>query len=193
MCGRYYLEPEREEIESIIQAVNRRLSGDAAQASSGDMFPSGIAPVYVAQAGRPALVPMKWGFGAAKGSRLIINARSETAEQKPLFREAATARRCLIPASGYYEWETRGKEKIQYAIFTPGEKIIYMAGLFQFATNAPHPAFVILTREAALGISFMHDRMPLILGKEARRAWMRGGPLREAVSASIETVEARAV
>ncbi len=66
-------------------------------------------------------------------------------------------RRCLIPASGYYEWEKRGKEKIKYAIRPEGARLLYMAGIYRIEKGAP--VFTILTREVALGIAFIHDRM----------------------------------
>ena len=102
--------------------------------------------------------------------KLIINARSETAAEKPMFRDGMQQRRCLIPASHYFEWERRQREKVKYAIKPTGSDMLFMAGLYRIEGN--NAKFTILTRMPADSISFIHDRMPVILPKEAMREWL---------------------
>ena len=102
--------------------------------------------------------------------KLIINARSETAAEKPMFRDGMQQRRCLLPASHYFEWEKRQREKIKYAIKPSGSDMLFMAGLYRIEGNKAR--FTILTRTPADNISFIHDRMPVILPKEAMNDWL---------------------
>ena len=112
---------------------------------------------------------MKWGYSLPDG-KLIINARSETAAEKSLFRDGMLNRRCLVPASNYFEWEKRGREKVKYAIRPVGRPILYMAGVYRM--EGGRPVFAILTREPAEPIAFIHDRMPVILPAEALAEWL---------------------
>ena len=86
--------------------------------------------------------------------------------------EQAQTGRCLIPATGYFEWETREKQKIKYKLRPAKEGMFTFAGLYRSETGAKTPVFVILTAPAAEGISFIHDRMPLILSPEQRQDWL---------------------
>jgi putative SOS response-associated peptidase YedK len=81
--------------------------------------------------------------------------------------------RCLIPASGYFEWETRDKQKIKYKLRPAREGLFTFAGLYRSEAGQSTPVFVILTAPAAGGISFIHDRMPLILTPEQRESWLK--------------------
>jgi putative SOS response-associated peptidase YedK len=137
---------------------------------------------FRARAGRSGPRVMQWGFARFDGKGKVINARSETALEKAMFRTPMLSRpaspadartgRCLIPATGYFEWETRGKQKIKYKLRPAGEGLFTFAGLYRSEAGAKTPVFVILTAPAAEGISFIHDRMPLILPPERREAWL---------------------
>ena len=80
--------------------------------------------------------------------------------------------RCLIPASAYFEWETRDKQKIKYKLRPAKEGLFTFAGLYRSEAGSDTPVFVILTTPAAEGISFIHARMPLILPPEQREDWL---------------------
>ena len=105
-----------------------------------------------------------------------VNARAETAGEKPSFREGWAAHRCVIPASWYYEWEhvpsPSGRQKAgdKYAIMARGGEITWLCGLYRFEDNYPH--FVILTREPGASISFIHDRMPFVLSEAEAAHWI---------------------
>lgn len=113
---------------------------------------------------------MKWGFRLNK--RLVFNARSESAAQKPLFIQSAAERRCLIPASAYFEWDHRNAVKQKYRFHLPEQKPLYLAGLYRFEDENPLPVFTVLTRAAAPDISCFHDRMPVMIPASLTDAWL---------------------
>ncbi len=170
MCGRFYIASEHEspDIKRIIEQINEQYK-DAAELSemkTGEIFPTDIVPVVTADA--PKL--MKWGFPRFDGKGQVINARLETADEKPMFRKSFDGLRCLVPATNYFEWEKIGNIKKKYAIGL--HHPIYMAGLYRFDAAASVPQFVILTRPAAESLAFIHDRMPVIIPEELRAKWL---------------------
>ena len=120
MCGRYTVFTEQEIIEmrEILDEINRNFGGQAAQLKTGEIFPTNLAPVIIAEGGIMAARPMFWGFPKWKGSGVIINARAETAADKPIFRSSLATRRCIVPSTGFYEWKrVEGKkQKDKYLI-----------------------------------------------------------------------------
>ena len=169
MCGRYYIAEDdaAEELRQIIEAVNRR---NPNAKTSGEIRPGDTVPVL---ANSPSLQPgayaMHWGYTLSDG-RLLFNARSETAAEKAIFKDGMAQRRCLVPATCYFEWEHRGKEKIKYAIAPQNSSMIYLAGIYRKEGN--RAACTILTREPAESIAFIHNRMPVILPSEAVGDWL---------------------
>ena len=171
MCGRYYIpdEDSAAELKEIIDQINRRHNVGPVL-KTGEIAPSDTAPV-LANNRSLAVTPfaMKWGYTMSNG-KLVFNARSETASEKPLFRDGMTQRRCLVPAAHYFEWEKRGREKIKYAIKPADVSVLYMAGIYRIENGIP--VFSILTRQPASSISFIHDRMPVILPRELTTDWL---------------------
>jgi len=172
MCGRYYIPAEAtfSELDSLFDTIGGMHSGTAASPliKRGEIFPTDTVPVITGD----AVKLMKWGFEGYGGNGLIINARVETAAEKPTFKEAFSAQRCLIPAGYYFEWKKSGTKKEKYAI--KQSKPIYMAGLWRQNENEALPLFVILTRPALPELGFIHDRMPVILPKRAQELWLSG-------------------
>ena len=175
MCGRYYIEIDEKELREIVNAVEKGLISDNEQMTfiktSGEIFPTDIVPV---QTGINKYQPMKWGF-SGHGGKPVINARSETAAQKPMFSEAMRERRCVIPASGYYEWKTEGKKKTKYQFHIPG-KSLYFAGCYRREPHKPFYSFCILTRQAAWGAEAIHPRMPVIIPQKHIETWLNEMP-----------------
>ena len=99
----------------------------------------------------------RWGFPNFYRKGVIINARAETAEDKPTFRPCLEAGRCVIPSAGFYEWDA-DKRKIRF--YQPGHAL-YMAGLYRVYEGKP--CYVILTTAANPSVADVHDRMPLVL------------------------------
>ena len=158
MCGRYYIpdEDSAAELQEIIEQINRRANAGPV-VKTGEIAPSDVAPV-LANNRNLAATPfaMRWGYRLGNG--------------KALFRDGMRQRRCLVPAAHYFEWEKRGKDRIKYAIRPGGASVMYMAGIYRLENDMP--VFTILTREPAAAISFIHDRMPVILPKEAAGDWL---------------------
>lgn len=174
MCGRYYIAAEDDSgwLDKLIAEVERRHPApELAQMRLGEIFPANVAPV-IAQDGAQL---MKWGYTGYKNR--VINARSETALEKPMFRQSLLTRRCLIPAGGYFEWQrtkSGAKSKRKYVFYRPDQPLC-MAGVWREEKAERLPVFVILTREAGPDIADIHDRMPVILPEEAQEAWLAGG------------------
>jgi len=176
MCGRMYIEPEDPtgELHSILATLRLHNESEAISVKlSGEIFPSNIVPVIVMdQASGQSVLPMKWGFPRFDGKGLVINARSETATIKPMFKKSAMNMRCIIPVSHYFEWQTHEKTKIKYALRPSNTSLSYIAGLYKVDTHAENQVFTVLTRQADQKISFIHDRMPVILPKELVSEWL---------------------
>ena len=120
-----------------------------------------------------------WGISPrwaskARRYRPIINARAETVPDKTTFSEAFRRRRCLIPATGYYEWfRTKENEKQPHLISVEGEKCFAMAALWEPSLNSSSPpSCVIVTRSAQHRISEIHSRMPLIIDPKNYNNWL---------------------
>ncbi len=172
MCGRFYIAEEdtAEDLQRIIDALNRRYNGNNPAKTKGEIRPTDIIPVV---ANSPSMAistfAMKWGYSMPDG-KPMFNARSETAATKPMFADGMKQRRCIIPATLYFEWEKHGTQKIKHAIFPTGCDMIYMAGIYRIEDK--RAACSILTRTPADCIAHIHDRMPVILPKEAVPDWL---------------------
>ena len=179
MCGRYWTD-ESPELRDIVEEMNRsslvrKWNQTSAVKSYGEIRPTDVVPVIAPDhAGKRAVFPMKWGY---TGKALLINARSETAERKPSFREDWQKHRCIIPASWYFEWEhiigNDGKKHTgdKYMIQPENSTMTWLCGLYHIEDGLPH--FVILTREPDEKIRFIHDRMPLIMPEDCISEWIR--------------------
>lgn len=173
MCGRYLVDEKSLEMRAVLEEVARRYEGqEALPIRTGEIRPSQIAPVQT-QAGWSV---MKWGFDRWDRKGLVINARAETLGQKPLFKKSLAQYRCLIPASGYYEW-TQDKQKMLFE--GQGQSVLYLAGLYRPAQQAGQvDAYVIVTRDAEQvdpRFAQIHDRMPAVLRWEDRMGWLQAG------------------
>lgn len=181
MCGRYWID-RSEEIDDIIKQAERSpLLERWHQAASCDLVTSGeIRPTYLVPVIAPnrhgiqTVFPMKWGFHE---KALLINARVETASEKPMFREGWRSHRCIVPASWYFEWEhlpgNTGKKHTgdKYMIQPADEKNTWLCGLYRIENGLPE--FVILTKEPSEAIRFIHDRMPLMMPKNRVEEWIQ--------------------
>jgi len=121
------------------------------------------------------LIP-KWAKDDSIGSKLI-NARAETVREKPSFREAFRSHRCIIPASGFYEWQKTAKGAKQPFYFYVKEKEVFgFAGLWEEwldkQTGELTETCTIITTEANDVLKLVHDRMPVILKSENYRQWL---------------------
>ncbi|MDO4492764.1 MAG: SOS response-associated peptidase family protein [Clostridia bacterium] len=190
MCGRYFIEnKEDERIEAIVRAaVPFAEKAGRTMKSSGDVFPTDLVPVLAPSRLHRELIPfpMIWGFAHPnRPGVLVFNTRSETAEEKPLFVTSVHDRRCLIPVSGYYEWEKTAEGKKERRIFTAAEPF-FLAGLYIRSEREPFPYFSILTMEAPEPIRAIHQRMPVIVTEQQKADWIGGVlPIAEASAWSV--------
>lgn len=150
------------------------LSGSSDLAERFNLAPSQEAPVIVRDEtgeGR-ALATMRWGLvpSWARDSKIAhrtINARSETAAEKPSFRSAFKRRRCLVPASWFYEWQREAGTKVPYRIQRADGRPLAFAGLWErwkgSATEPPRTSFTVLTTSANDDVAPLHDRMPCLI------------------------------
>lgn len=123
---------------------------------------------------------LMWGFVPERAKDLksgshLINARSETVTEKPDFRHAIKYRRCIIPVSGFYEWDHSCDRKQPYFIQMADQTPMYLAGVWE-SWKAPdgseHETFAILTTAANKLIEHLHDRMPVIIHPDYHTLWL---------------------
>ncbi len=151
--------------------------------ASWNLAPTQDIGVIVKAADGLRLTAMRWGLipSWAKDEKIggrMINARAETVAEKPAFRAAFRARRCIIPASGFYEWQAAGRVKQPYYISRRDGHPLSFAGLWERwrdGAGADILSCAIITTVANEAIEPVHDRMPVILGREAVAAWLNQG------------------
>jgi len=142
-----------------------------------NVCPTDRVHVVASDAGR-RLVAMRWGFlphwyKAENGGPLLINARGETIAAKPAFRAAVRERRCLIPASGFYEWtKDPGGNRLPWYITRADGAPVVMAGVWQVWGDDALATFAIVTTGANAAMAALHHRMPVILAPEDWAPWL---------------------
>ncbi len=173
MCGRFVIEHPAEVLAGYFG-----LPAVAAFAPSYNVAPSRAVPVVRAASGERRLDWLRWGLVPhwAKDARSgLINARSETAAEKPSFRQAFRQRRCLVAASGFYEWQKTGEGKVPHYIRMADGAPMPMAGLWE-TWRADDGQVVetcaILTTSANAALALIHERMPVILPPDAFSLWL---------------------
>ena len=176
MCGRFTLEYSWAEIHDAINLIPISAAG------RNDPPRYNIAPTQqvgfvskkegevVVQDGRWWLVPF-WAKEIPKYP--LFNARSETAHEKSSFRAAFKGKRCLVPASGYYEW-TKSSDggKDPHLIQLPDKKPFLFAGLWAHNDNLDITSCTILTAAADSAIDHLHHRMPIVLREDCWEDWL---------------------
>lgn len=180
MCGRYRVSRRKQFIEEHFDA-----SGDEDWNPRYNVAPTQPVPVIRQHPKEPRRVfsLMRWGLIPSwakdmSGSAKMINARSETAHALPAFRESMKFRRCLIPADGFYEWSRPAKVKQPFCFEVGEGELFAFAGLWE-GWRDPGGQWVkscsILTTTPNAVTSQVHDRMPVILSKDAYELWLDPG------------------
>jgi putative SOS response-associated peptidase YedK len=179
MCGRYSL-VFIDDLGNRFRVFNPMIGSR----SRFNIAPGNEMPVIIHE-GKNELVMMKWGLvprwtqdiTAAKRS---INARAETLSEKPSFAELLKNQRCLVPASGFFEWKNEGKKKVPFSIHLPKIPIFAFAGLYdQWADSDGNllRTYTIITTKPNELIAKIHNRMPSILMPESEDRWLSKTPL----------------
>ncbi len=179
MCGRYLL-------ISPVEAMRRffDVGGLLNLPPRYNIAPTQDAPVVrLDQQGRRELILMRWGLvppwakDLSMGAR-CINARAESVERKPAFRDAFQNRRSLVPTDGFFEWEKKGKARQPWRIGPAEGGLMALAGLWE-RWRAPDGSVVrtyaVITTEANELIAPLHERMPAVLPPEEFGEWLDPG------------------
>ena len=174
MCGRFTFRPteafyERFEIGNRLDSLGPRYN----------IAPGQMVPVIISQTPNQVVL-MRWGLiphwaKDAKAAYKMINARVETLTQRPAFRGLLSHHRCLVPASGFYEWKEEGKGKTPYYIHPRRVEFFAFAGLYDVWTKPDGEelyTFTIITTDADAFMARLHHRMPVILPKVLEDAWL---------------------
>lgn len=164
MCGRYALENP----DDAFSEIRIPLSFDISQRFN--IAPTQKAPIVILEKGAPTARLALWGF--LRRGKPLINARAETVETKPSFRDAYRSRRCIVPADGFYEWQRRGSQRSPFVFRRPNIAPMYFAGIWE--PHRENVYFSILTTTPIDVVAKLHDRMPLILGSDSVEAWLQG-------------------
>ena len=175
MCGRFYLTASSAEIrkqfklDKIPELVPRY-----------NIAPMQTSPIVVAEDNIRVLHMARWGLVPSWSRDLspgagMINAPAETLEEKPAYRKAVDSQRCLVPANGFYEWQTKGAKKQPYKIAVRNGALIAFAGLWERWTPEDGESvetFTIVTTRASKLVSEVHDRMPVIIAPPDHQRWL---------------------
>ena len=160
------------------------LASDAKIQPHYNISPGMETAVIVSEDGRRLLKIMRWGFQFSdrEGSiATVINAKSETIFEKRMFNKSIQNHRCLIPATGFYEWQTTKSGKIPHNIFLKDQKQFSLAGIYRVEVyeEIKIESVVIITTEANTLMANIHNRMPLIIDIKDEEAWLTGqNPMR---------------
>ncbi len=189
MCGRFTQAGSGEELAGLFEL---------------DEAPGALAPCYNLAPGQPAAVlrreeaarprlrTLAWGFapaGARAGSgRWLINARAETVGSRARFRSAFRSRRCLVPVTGFFEWERRSSGKQPWLVRRSGGGWFALAGLWESGERGGADAFTILTTAPSPMIVRIHDRMPVIVPQARFGRWLSGEEIELGPSAPEDLV-----
>jgi len=175
MCGRFYLVASAAEVKkkfSLDQAIELVSRYNIAPTQSS-LIVRGEAKSRSVHMARWGLVP-SWSRDLSLGARMI-NAPAEEIDDKPVFREAFKGQRCLVPANGFYEWQTRGARKQPYKIGLRNGALCAFAGLWERWTpevGDPVETFTIITTRANRLVSEVHERMPVIIAPADYQRWL---------------------
>ena len=182
MCGRFSLTYTDQDLLEYFQLA-RGLDLEPRY----NIAPSQPVAAVRVEEGERRLVLLRWGLipfwaNDPKVGYKMINARAETAHKTPAFRAAFRGRRCLIPASGYYEWDKKGGSRQPYHILRADGQPMALAGLWEHWEGEEGKTVIesctILTTAANEPVARLHDRMPVILGPEDFDLWLDPGEQR---------------
>ncbi len=177
MCGRYSLSTPVDDLREGFQVPSLTFDYEPRY----NIAPTQEAPVVAVDRRGPRMGLMRWGLVLPWASEPslgppMINARAESLWTKPFFKKAVVARRCLVPADGFYEWVREASGKVPHWIHDPFGLPMSFAGLWERwdeAGREPLYAFTIITvRPCEVVRSLRHDRMPAIVPARDRAAWL---------------------
>jgi putative SOS response-associated peptidase YedK len=175
MCGRFNILTNLHEVATLFG-----VSKPPDFPKRYNVSPTQTIPIVKAEDGKRSIALVRWGLipSWAKDAKIaysLINARGETVATKPAFRSAFKKRRCLIPATGFYEWEKRGTKKLPHHFHLKANALFAFAGLWECwhpPEGDPLESCTIVTTEANELVKPFHDRMPVILPHDVHEQWL---------------------
>jgi putative SOS response-associated peptidase YedK len=182
MCGRYALVDPARVAEAMLRDFGVVIPSELPRYNVG---PTQLVPIIRSdETGRLVSEQMKWGLvpfwdKSEKPKIAPINARSEEAFNKPMFRQSLQKRRALFPADGFFEWQASSRGlKVPYHIRLKDGRPFVIAGIYEAATEVrPEPTCALLTTAPNVLMAPIHNRMPVILDPEAGQRWLRPGEI----------------
>ncbi len=165
-------------VEAMAALFDAIPSNDLPEGPNFNVCPTTQVHVVVSGEGTRRLTQMRWGFlphwyKTETAGPLLINARSETLAEKPAFRAAARARRCLIPATGFYEWtKDEDGNRLPWYIFDPSGSPLVFAGVWQNWGADAISTCAIVTTEASEKMQAIHHREPVTLAPDDFALWL---------------------
>ena len=185
MCGRFAVKETSEELANELDAV---LTDSAPTYPNFNVCPTNQVAVCISVNGTRRLGGMRWGFiptsyASPDSGPLIINARAETVVTKGTFAQSVRTRRCIIPMSGYYEWQVDGQARLPHFTHNTDSSLMAVGGIWQMWGTGSHKqaTCAIITVPSADSMSHLHHRMPLIWQNPTGRSGSEKG----AVSATL--------
>ncbi|MEX1308477.1 MAG: SOS response-associated peptidase [Eubacteriales bacterium] len=178
MCGRYAFYDPKEifEIRMILEEIADVFDAKTAErVKQGEVFPSETAAVLAQSESGFRPYPMEWGYAMKNASRRIINARTETISQKPMFAGSLAGLKCAVPCTGFFEWQKEDGKSTKYLITLKDTPFFYLGGLYhrvRLSQNQWTTQFVILTTPADNQMAAIHNRMPLLIHPESKEKWL---------------------
>lgn len=178
MCGRYQLYMSKEDLEKEYLAHAENI-GELAP--NYNVAPKQDLPVALVDRSTDRKIQtMQWGlipgfYDDPGDGPTPINARSETVDEKPMFRSSFETRRCLVPANGFYEWKKTSGGKQPYRIRLKDREIMTFAGLYNMWTGSEGEeqwTYTILTTDANRTVQQVHNRMPVVLHPDRYDDWL---------------------
>ena len=173
MCGRFTITHPNEALAALFDAVP---GNDLPMTPNFNVCPTNPVVVVTSDGGVRRLRAMRWGFipswyKAPNDGPLIINARSDTVATKPAFKAAIRERRCIVPASGFYEWsEGENKARLPWYFTREDGLPMALAGIWQHWGDMDTVAIV--STEAGPGMGNIHHREPVILERKDWPLWL---------------------
>jgi len=181
MCGRVTLTVHQ--LEDVADGIHAALDPDHAREYRPrfNVAPTSRHWIVRLESGRRELVPASWGLVPSWAKERSIggkqfNARAETVAEKPAFRAAYRARRCVVPIDGFYEWRGPRTAREPVWFHAPDRSILWLAGLYEGwadpTTGEVVPTFTLITTSANSLVAEVHDRMPVLLSAKDVPAWL---------------------
>ena len=179
MCGRFYFTATAAEIRKAL-----RVDAVPELVPRYNIAPEQLSPIVIAVDKGRSIHMARWGLVPSWSRELslgagMINAPAETLDEKPAYRKAFETQRCLVPANGFYEWQTKGANKHPFKMALRSGALFAFAGLWEkWAPESGEPVetFAIITTQANKLVSEVHDRMPVIIAPGDYQRWLTAPP-----------------